>query len=59
VETKPTQREFPVLLGVRTASGPERESTATEEVYLYCDIADEYASGHVIQADVMVLTETF
>ena len=24
VQTKPTKREFPVLLGVRTASGPER-----------------------------------
>ena len=106
METKPTQREFLVLLGVRTASGgkrnhfartcpsakpnrfgrqvralgsehdpsashPERESEATEEIYLY-RVTGEKSSYPTVtlevntipvtlhldtQADVTVITE--
>lgn len=42
-----------------STSHPEEESMATEEVYLYCDIADEYDPGHIMQADLTVITETF
>ena len=42
-----------------STSHPEEESTATEEVYLYCDIADEYDPSHIMQADLTFITETF